>query len=123
MKWVFRIVAVLLLVGGWLAAARAVHVVQSTDPATGKNRFGIVPKARWVFDQTFVDARGWTASDLHPNAALVRHLVRSGKGNLLDHVVPAGERPRAASWLIAALDDPASTQPTAPPTTGQARGD
>jgi hypothetical protein len=117
MKWFFRGLILLLLIGGWIVAARAVHVVRATNPDTGQDRFGIVPKARWQFQDSYVDARGWTAADLSVHEAFVRHLCRSPKADLLNHIIPKEDRKDPAAWLIRTLENPPATTPATPPAT------
>ncbi|MCS7033685.1 MAG: hypothetical protein NZ561_06775 [Phycisphaerae bacterium] len=125
MNWFLRILLLALLVGGWLAAARAVHIVRATNPQTGQDRFGIIPKSRWRFEDTYVDTRHWTFADLLAHPELVSHLARSPKADLLNHLVPPEHRSQPGQWLLRAVEgssdatvltpDPPATSPTTQP--------
>lgn len=112
MKWFFRGLLAVLLVGGWIVAARAVHIVHSKDVVSGQDRFGVIPKARWMLDDTYVDVRAWTPADLTAHRDFVRRLSDSPKVDLLSHIVPAEHRSDVKTWIINAMDNPAATQPS-----------
>ncbi|GEM_PF-7017256 len=109
MKWFIRILLAIVLIGGWVVAARCVHVIHSIDAATGQNRFGLLPKARWRFDDTYVDVRPWKAGDLAAHAELVKHIARSGKADLLRHIPPKDFTGDLSAWLIETTTHPPAT--------------
>ncbi|HRK32318.1 MAG TPA: hypothetical protein PLD59_14725 [Tepidisphaeraceae bacterium] len=111
LKWFVRILIAVGLMGGWAVAARCVHIIHSIDTITGQDRFGILPKARWMFDDTYLDVRGWTAADIGTHRDLVRHIARSGKADLLKHVAAKDFSGDLAAWLTETANSPSATQP------------
>lgn len=98
-----------------MVAARCVHVIHSVDAASGQDRFGLIPKERWRFDETYVDIRNWTATDLANHKSLVELLCRSGKADLLKHIPPKDFQGDLSAWLIDVSNHPpATTQSTQP---------
>lgn len=113
MKWFIRILLTVLLIGGWIVAALCVHVVHSVNIVSGQDRFGLLPKARWNFQNTYVDVRHWKPADLTANADLVKHIARSGKADLLAHVPGNGFVGDLSMWLFEAADHPPATTQSA----------
>lgn len=85
-KTIFRLVVLLLLVVGWGLAGLSLHVIRTPDeiPIT------LVPKERFGISDTYVDTRQWTLDDVPNHPALVGKLVRTGKADVLRHVVKDG---------------------------------
>ena len=65
----FRLLVTVLLLGGWLLAASALHVVWTGNKAI------IIPKNRIGVRETYVNTSAWTADDLANHATLVKRLV------------------------------------------------
>ena len=70
MKSMFRLLVALLLVGGWSAAAMALHVI--ITPGAGGTlpvRIILLPKDHIAITDTYVDTRHWTLDDeIRPGA-------------------------------------------------------
>jgi hypothetical protein len=121
MRWFFRLILLLLLVGGWTLAASAVHVVRSRDANSGKDRWILVPKSRLSFTDTYADVRNWSPSDAAAHRPLVRRLIDAEKATALAHLVPPESRndpTMTAAALITISNHPATlpaTNPSAPP--------
>jgi hypothetical protein len=80
----FKFFCFLLLAAGWVLAASAIHVVRTPANFLTVN---FVTKNALTFDDTYVDARPWTARDLPAHRDLVRRLVTAGKADTLAHLV------------------------------------
>src|SRR5438045_2078825 len=112
MKKIFRLLVVVLLLGGWTLAALAVHVVV----APGKpGRVILVPKNQLGFKDTYVDTRDWTIGDVVNHPQVTERLVQSGKADALTQVAkPGDDLVSVLNEAIAnALQDAPATQPTA----------
>ena len=81
---VFGLMVTAFLLGGWLLAAAALHVIV----LPGWN-LGVVPKDHLGFADTYVDARNWTADDAARHPALVKRLIEAGRADWLSSI--AGE--------------------------------
>ena len=93
----FKFICFLVLAAGWVLAASAVHVVRT--PANFLT-VTLVTKNALAFDDTYVDARPWTAKDLPAHGDLVRRLVTAGKADTLAHTVDAKPGADIAPQLI-----------------------
>lgn len=80
MKTIFRLIVLILLLGGWGLAASALHVIRT--PAT----ITIVPKDRLGVRDTYVDTRTWTIADVAKHPEVTRRLLSLGKAQLLENV-------------------------------------
>ena len=60
------------------------HVVRTPNPTDAtRSQWVIIPKQRIGLSQTYVDARGWTLSDVAANGGLVSRLLDAGKADQL----------------------------------------
>ena len=87
-KNTFRVVVLALLLGGWLLAASALHVVWTGNKAV------IIPKNRIGVRETYVNTTAWSANDVANHPALARRLVDTGHSDVLAAAfkeVPAAE--------------------------------
>ncbi|MEM1012726.1 MAG: hypothetical protein AAGI46_10975 [Planctomycetota bacterium] len=85
-----------LLLGGWILAAAAVHVVViDGPPGTSVDgplkgwpewRLVIVPKQRLGVSWTYVDTRSWSADDADEHEILLARLESAGKDELVERL-------------------------------------
>jgi hypothetical protein len=68
----FRLLVTVLLLGGWLLAASALHVVWTGNKAI------IIPKNRIGVRETYVNTSAWSADDVTNHPTLVKRLVETG---------------------------------------------
>lgn len=115
MKTAFRLIVLLALVGGWTLAALALHVVRSTNLASGQERWLVVPKGRLAFDGTYVDVRHWTPADVGAHPVVVGRLIETGKVDVLAPAAPEDQRSRLVEFLRETLANPPA--PTTVPAT------
>jgi hypothetical protein len=96
MKKIFRLLVVVLLLGGWTLAAFALHVVV----APGKpGRVIFVPKNQLGIKDTYVDTRNWTIGDVANHPAVTQRLLETGKADALTQVAKPGDD------LVSVLND------------------
>jgi hypothetical protein len=86
MKNMFRLIVLLLLVGGWTVAAAALHIVRAED-----KRVIVIPKQKLSFSDTFLDTRKWTMDDVATHPTVVNRLIQNGKADALQHVAPQAQ--------------------------------
>lgn len=103
-KWTTRLVVAALLLAGWALALLAVHVVVVPEETTSAEtaidwRVVVVPKNRLGVAETYVDTRGWTASDLQEHENVVARLLEADKADALSHVMDETLRQRLDRWM------------------------
>jgi hypothetical protein len=99
MKNLFRLLVVVLLLGGWLLAAMSLHVIYTGGGIT------VIPKNRLSFTDTYVDPRGWTIDDAAAHPSLVKRLIETGKAErVLSHVVDTESSKDLSSQLREAIE-------------------
>jgi len=81
MKTLFRSVFLVLFLAGWGLAALSLHVVRAQG-----DKIVLIPKDRVGVQDTYVDARTWTAQDVADHPALVKRILQSGKANVFSYV-------------------------------------
>jgi hypothetical protein len=115
LKNIFRTIMSLLFILGWGLAALSLHVIRTPDeiPIT------LVPKERLGFTDTYVDTRHWTLDDVALHKPLVEKLVRSGKADVLKHLISERGSDPAAQLTEALHRQPKATEPSGSPSTGQ----
>jgi hypothetical protein len=103
MKNLFRLIVLVLFVGGWGLAATSLHVVRTP---TASREFIIVPKNRIGIEDTYVDTRAWTIDDVPSHKSVVGRLIETDKYMALAHVTgetePAEVQQRLADALMRA---------------------
>lgn len=85
MKTLFRLVMLVLTLGGWALAAASVYVIRSPEKIT------IIPRNRVEFlgiPQVYVDTRAWQLDDVAKHSAVVARMISCGKASLLQHLAP-----------------------------------
>jgi len=75
MKIVFRLLVLVLLVGGWVVAAGAMHVVRTAGDIPLVGGVAVTPKQKWDFKDTYIDVRNWSAEDFASHTFLVKRLI------------------------------------------------
>jgi len=97
-KNAFRVVVLVLFLGGWLLAASALHLVWTGNKAI------IIPKNRIGVRETYVNTVTWSADDVANHPALSKRLVDTGHSEVLAAAfkeVPARELPAKINEAIA----------------------
>jgi hypothetical protein len=86
-KSIIRLLGLIVCLSGWIVVAFCVHVVRVPDPANGQqSKLLVVPKYRLGLDETYVDARSWTAADVKEHGALILRLLRADKADELKYL-------------------------------------
>ena len=85
MKKLFRLIVLVLFLGGWSLAALALHVVRDGS------RIVVIPKQRLDYHEIYVDTSKWTLDDVAKHPSVVRRLIQTGKVDVLQHVAPPDE--------------------------------
>jgi hypothetical protein len=82
LKSLIRFFCVLVTLSGWAVAALSVHVVRTPDPSNpNQSKLVVVPKNRLNLNDTYVDAREWTMSDVPTHGLLVLRVIQTGKAD------------------------------------------
>jgi hypothetical protein len=97
MKSIFRLITLVLTLGGWLLAGLSLHVIRTPD------RIDLVPKQSLGFSDTWVDTRSWTAADVPNHPELVARLLSAGREADLAHLFESSSRGDLHSQLVSAL--------------------
>jgi hypothetical protein len=109
-KLLIRFLSVLMIFGGWGLAALAVHVVRTPDPSnTQQSKLVIVPKNELDWHDTYVDARGWTMTDVAQHQMLMHRVVFAGKADEFKFLGDPKSKDDITTQLIDALTDSKAT--------------
>lgn len=115
MKTMFRLILLVIVLGGWALSALSLHVVRLHDSLYV---IGIVPKNRLHWDDTYLDIRTWTAAEVHQHPDFVRRTIAAGKTDWLKHTVPdqAGDLEAQLLQILESGPPPAAPadEPSAP---------
>jgi hypothetical protein len=122
MKSLFRLLVLVLLIGGWALAALGLHVVVAPPTASGNSlpaRIVLLPKDRLGLDDTYVDTRQWTLNDAARHPTIVKRLLATGKADVLGHLVKQDPRGMSVEAILAdaVARGPQEESPTSAPTT------
>ena len=79
----FKLLVLIMLLGGWVLAATSLHVVRTPSGMLGVS---VVTKNDLAFEDTYVDTRAWTIADVPAHRDLVRRLIATNKTDVLNHV-------------------------------------
>ena len=113
MKKLFKLLVVLVLLGGWVLASRTLYVVR------GPGKFAGIPRTEWAgkfalitkdcmgWRDTYVDTSHWTPTDIANHPQLVQRIKESGHKDLISHITETG------------LADASKTNAAPPPVAGQ----
>ena len=122
-RWSFRGIVTVLLLGGWILSALALHLVvvppEDGMPSMAEERgwldwrLVVIPKDRLAVSGTYTDTRDWTADDLVENEAVVVRMTEAGKGDMLRHVGDNTLDRVTGGVLKAADEEPPAATPTA----------
>jgi hypothetical protein len=105
-KGIFRLIVTFLLVGGWALAASALHVVW-----TGDNKPVVIPKERLGVEDTYVNVKTWTASDVAAHPLVTKRLIATGHADVL----AAAFSPASGEELVALIEQAVARGPTTQP--------
>ena len=83
MKRMFRLIVLVLLLGGWTIAAFSLHVIR-----TQGSKIVVIPKQSLDWRDSYVDTSKWTLDDAASHPAVVKRLIQNGKVGVLQHVAP-----------------------------------
>ena len=92
MKKVFKLLVVLVLLGGWVLASRTLYLVRAPGklfniPKTEwAGKFALITKDCMGWRDTYADTSHWTPTDLANHAALVQRIKESGHKDLISHL-------------------------------------
>jgi hypothetical protein len=113
-KSLIRFLCLLLIVGGWGLAALSLHVVRTPDPGNAQqSQFLIIPKNRLGADDTYVDARTWTMSDVRDHGWLFLRVLQTGKADEFKYLADPKSKDDIRTQLTDALSDSPSSRPAA----------
>src|SRR5438874_4793493 len=122
MKSMFRLLVALLLVGGWSAAAMALHVIIA--PGAGGTlpvRIILLPKDHIAITDSYVDTRHWTLDDVSNHPAVVKRMIAAGKADGLQHVVKPDSTDADLQSVLADALARGPQAPTSAPATAESR--
>jgi len=106
MKSFFRLVFLVLFLAGWGLAALSLHVVRAQG-----DKIVLIPKDRLSVQDTYVDARNWTAQDVADHPALIKRILQSGKAEQFTYVT-GSDSGDITGMLEQALKDAQNAPPT-----------
>jgi hypothetical protein len=109
MKKLFRLIVLVLFLGGWAVAALSLHVVRDGQ------RIVVIPKERLDYHDIYVDTSKWTLDDVAKHPAVVARLIATGKADVLQHVDPKSTGDALTNALQTAIEKGPQTQPTTQP--------
>lgn len=106
MKSLARFLSLMLFLSGWAVVALCVHVVRIPDPANAQqSKLVIVPKNRLGADDTYVDARTWTITDVKAHPVLILRILESGKADEFKFLADPKDTKDVETQLTDALSD------------------
>ena len=108
MKKFFRVIVLLLLMGGWALAASALYVVRSPSG------FVVIPKDCLGYRDTYVDVSDWDLNQAALHPVVSQRLIESGHADRLSHVTKATSVADLSAQIRAAVDK-IHAQPTTKP--------
>jgi hypothetical protein len=114
MKRVFRLIVLVLLLGGWTVAGLSLHVIR-----TSGSKIVVIPKQSLDWRDSYVDTTKWTLDDAASHPAVVNRMIQNGKVELLQHVAPEATGDALTSELKLAIQR--GPQVKTPPTTKPAQ--
>src|SRR5687768_910987 len=105
-KFLFRFLVLVLLIGGWAVAASALHVVWSGD------KLRVLSKDKVGVRDTWVNTAHWTADDVAAHPIIAKRLIATGKADLLSKQFES----KTGDELVATIEETISRGPTTQPT-------
>ena len=107
MKSIIRFLSVLLILAGWGLASLALHVVRTPDPSNAQqSKLVVIPKNQLGLDDTYVDARRWTMSDVRDHGMLMLRVLQTSKADEFKFLADPKSKDDIATQLTDALSDP-----------------
>jgi hypothetical protein len=104
-KFLFRSLVLVLLIGGWAVAASALHVVWSGD------KLRILSKDSLGVRDTYVNTSQWTADDVAAHPVIAKRLIATGKADLLSKNFES----KTGEELVTAIEETIERGPTTQP--------
>jgi hypothetical protein len=106
-KSLFRLITLGLIVTGWTLACASIHLIVTPG------RITLLPKDRLGFQDTYVDARNWTPTELRQHPDVVARLVHLDRSDVLTFAVE-NKKWNIESQLTYAVEHPLAAPPTSP---------
>ena len=108
MKRLFKLIVVLVMLGGWPLAFSAIHVVRTPGqlPVIGSmlpdwGTVHVFTKDQLGFKQTFADTRAWTIDDVIARPILVTRMVELSMTDTMASAGTADDIDGADPWIYA----------------------
>ncbi len=89
MRGFARLFVFVLLVGGWLLAGSALHVVRTQGQPQWLGKVLFVPKDHLGFKETYVDMRHWTPADVAGHPLVVNRLAELNMNDVVMKAITA----------------------------------
>src|SRR5213593_5058241 len=116
MKKLFKLLLVVILLGGWVLASRSLYLVRAPGRVAGiphtewAGKFALLTKDCMGWRDTYADTSHWTSIDLTNHPVLVQRIKESGRKDLLSHITEQGladsDKPTAASPQVVVQPQP-----------------
>src|SRR3954466_786434 len=96
MKKIFKLLIVVILLGGWVMASRSLYLVRAPGKFAGLPRtewagkFALITKDCMAWRDTYADTSHWTPTDLAAHPTLVQRIKEAGRKDLISHVTEEG---------------------------------
>jgi hypothetical protein len=112
-KSIFRFLCFVLMISGWLVAGLSVYVIRTPDPNDPqKSKLIVVPKNRLNYEDTYVDARGWTMADVPNHPVIIMRVLEADKQEEMKYL---GD-PKSSKDIRTQLRDAVENSPGQPTT-------
>ena len=82
MKKLFRLIVLVLMLGGWVLSALSLHIVRDGS------RIVVIPKQHLDYHDTYIDTTKWSLDDVAKHPSVVTRLIQTGKADVLQHAGP-----------------------------------
>jgi hypothetical protein len=96
MKRIFKLLVVVILLGGWVMASRSLYLVRAPGKLAGipktewAGKFALITKDCMGWRDTYADTSHWTPTDLSAHPVLVQRIKESGRKDMIAHVTEEG---------------------------------
>ena len=96
MKKLFKLLVVLVLLGGWVLASRSLYLVRAPGKLLGipktewAGKFALITKDCMGWRDTYADTSHWSPTDLANHPVLVQRIKESGHKDLIAHLTEEG---------------------------------
>jgi hypothetical protein len=113
-KSIVRFLCVALILGGWGLAALALHVIRTPDPSNPQeSKLVVIPKNELGLSDTYVDARGWTMTDVRDHPILMLRVLHADKADEFKYLADPKSKDDIATQLTDALSEPKAAESSA----------